>query len=375
MKVSDSYAIVMTPDRQFIRVSAHAKMMIGQEIEIPKEKTRSKFAWRKFGVAAASFALALGLWQAAEFLRPEQVSAYVALDINPSLELSIDKDREVLQAIPLNEDAETLLRNLKLKGKPIETAVNEVAVEAAKLGYVKPEGEILITASDAGESELDLKTLEQAMMKTVLASLQERGITSKVSGVLVTQKEREEAKSLGLTPGKYAVYVQAQASSIDIKLEDLKEQSVSHIARKHGEDVNEIVAAMKGDKQLEDLLHEITEKQSSLLSNRKDDEREKNNSKNNGKNNSQYRPEKGDKNKGNYVGEIKGKESDKEKDKDNNKQDGKDRDDDEEHDKARKDGEQQVPVVPKAPTVPAIPAAPSVHQPKVPNVIPSNLWP
>lgn len=381
MKVSGSYAIVMTPDRQFLRVPAHADMMIGQEIEIPKAKTRSKWAWRKFGVAAASFALALGLWQTSEFLRPERVSAYVALDINPSLELSIDKDREVLQAIPLNRDAEILLQNLKLKGKRIETAVDDVALEAVKLGYVKPESEILITASDAGESGLDLKTLEQEMMKTVQVSLQERGITSNVSGVLVTQKEREEAKSLGLTPGKYAVYKQAQASSIDIKLEDLKEQSVSVIASKHGEDVKEIVAAMKGDKQLEDLLHEISEKKSSLLSNRKDDEHGKNN------NDKQNRPEYGDKNKNRYQGEPQNRETgkeqdkekdkrdrekDKEKDKDNNKKDGKEMDDDEEHDNSRKNGQPQVPAVPKV--VPSIPAVPSVKEPRVQN-LPHSWWP
>lgn len=360
MKVSGSYAIVMTPDRQFLRVPAHADMMIGQEIEIPKAKTRSKWAWRKFGVAAASFALALGLWQTSEFLRPERVSAYVALDINPSLELSIDKDREVLQAIPLNRDAEILLQNLKLKGKRIETAVDDVALEAVKLGYVKPESEILITASDAGESGLDLKTLEQAMMKTVQVSLQERGITSNVSGVLVTQKEREEAKSLGLTPGKYAVYKQAQASSIDIKLEDLKEQSVSVIASKHGEDVKEIVAAMKGDKHLEDLLHEISEKNSSLLSNRKDDEHGKNS--NDRKNDRQNHSEYGDKSKNRYQGEPQnretGKEQDKEKDRDNNKKDGKEKDDDGEHDNSRKNWEPQVPAVPKV--VPSIPAVPYV---------------
>lgn len=371
MQVSESYAIVMTPDRQFRRVPVHAGMTIGQEIEIPKEKTRSKIAWRKFTMVAASLALAVGLWQVSAFLQPEQVSAYVALDINPSLELSIDKDKEVLQVTPLNEDAETLIKNLKLKGKPVEEAVNEVAVEAAKLGYIKPQAEILVTASDAGDSALDLKSLEQTVMQTMQASLQDRGIASNVGGVLVTQKEREEAKALGLTPGKYALYVQAQASSIDIALDDLKQQSVSNIAIQHGDDVKEIVAGMKGDKKLEDLVHEIAEKQSSLLSNRKNEEKDhKQGDNESGKgrpNNGNGNVKSGNDEKKEFKIELplgskeKNREEKDKKDKDKNKE----KDDD--HDKGHKENEEKIPFVP------SIPSVPSVNEPQLPNLLPQGL--
>lgn len=377
MQVSDSYAIVMTPDRQFRRVPVHAGMTIGQEIEIPKEEPRFKIAWRKFAMVAASLALAVGLWQASVFLQPEQVSAYVALDINPSLELSINKDKEVLQVTPLNEDAETLIKNLKLKGKSVEEAVNDVAIEATKLGYIKPQVEILVTAADAGDSTVDLKALEQTVMQTMQVSLRERGIASNVGGVLVTQKEREEAKRLGLTPGKYALYVQAQASAIDIALDDLKQQSVSNIAIKHGEDVKEIVAGMKGDKKLADLVHEITEKQSSLLSNRKNDEKDE---KNNGKVDNQTPP-------GNGNGNVKNGDNKKEfkienpldsKEKNREDKDKKDKDkskekDDAEHDKEQKNGEGKIPFVPSIPSIPSIPSVPDVNGPKLPNLIPSDL--
>lgn len=263
MQVSGPHAIVMTSDRQFVRVPLQAGMIIGQEIEVSSGKPHPAFAWRKLAMVAASFALALGLWQASAILRPAQVSAYVALDINPSLELSIDEHKDVLQVTPLNEDAEQLLTKLNLKGKPVAKAINAVALEAAKQGFIKPDGDILVTASDAGTTEINLSDLEKELMTSVETSLKQSGIAGHVGGVLVTQKDREAAQALGLSPGKYALYRQAQASDIEISVDDLKKQSVTNLTIQHGQDVKEIVAGMDGGKKLDELVSELSKKQSS----------------------------------------------------------------------------------------------------------------
>lgn len=259
MKLSGPHAIVMTSDRQFLRIPLRAGMRIGQEVELPKEK-EGFLSWRKIGLFAASIVIAAGAWQMTSLFLPERVSAYIAIDINPSLELAVDNEREVLQATPLNPDGEKLIVNLKLKGKPVETAVNELATEAAKQGYLKPDGEFLVTATRTGESKLDVDVLEHDILSSVQTALKQSGIPTSVGGVVVSESVREEAKSLGLSPGKYALYLQAKAREIPITIDDLKRESVSDIAVKHGKDMKEIVVEMKGDKRLEELLEEIREK-------------------------------------------------------------------------------------------------------------------
>ncbi|WP_018130827.1 anti-sigma factor domain-containing protein [Effusibacillus pohliae] len=260
MKLTGSHAIILTPDRQFLRIPLQDGMQIGQEVEYPNLPAKLSVAWRKIGLLAASLALTIGIWQSMSWLRTEQVFAYVAIDINPSFELAVDKEKEVVQATPLNADAEKLIAHLRLKGKPIETAVNELAAEAAKQGFVKPDGEILVTASNAGTVQFDIAGLEQTVISSVRETLKQKGMAARVGGVLVSDSVREEAKALGLSPGKYAVYLQAKASGLEISLDDLKQESVSSVAVKHGAGIEELVRNMTGDKMLEELLKEQEQK-------------------------------------------------------------------------------------------------------------------
>ncbi|MFC4769682.1 anti-sigma factor domain-containing protein [Effusibacillus consociatus] len=282
MKLSGSHVIVMTADRQFLRIPMEEGMRIGQEVKFSEVVTKQSFGWKKIGRIAASLALALGIWQMMPLFQPDSVSAYVAIDINPSLELAVDKDREVLEATALNKDGETLLVNLKLKGKPIQQAVNELAAEAAKKGYVKSDGEILVTAANAGNYQMDIKVLENDVMMSVQETLKQNGLLTNVGGVVVSESVREEALKLGLSPGKYALYLQAKVSGIEVTVDDLKQSSVSAVAKQHGQDMKEIVQSMNGDKKLDELLAELQEKKVGIFPQEDD---KKNNSDNKNHNN------------------------------------------------------------------------------------------
>ncbi|GAX91470.1 anti-sigma factor domain-containing protein [Effusibacillus lacus] len=311
MKVTGSHAIVMTKDRQFLRIPAQAGMRIGQEVDMPASSKKRFAAWNGIGLLVACLALALGVWQMKPLFEPGPVSAYVAIDINPSLELAVDKEKEVLQVVPLNPDGEALVKGLHLKGKSIESAVTDLADEAAKQGFLKQDSEILVTATDAGASRLNIEDLEQQVMTSMRQTLQQSGIAANVGGVLVSQEIRQEAMTVGLSPGKYALYLQAQAREIPVTVEELKNQSVSDVAKQHGKDMKEIMQSMSGSKKLEDLLAELKEKHLKAIQqkqnngnrqdnkknrenekdeNKKDDDKKDEDKKDNGKDQSDSRP-------------------------------------------------------------------------------------
>ncbi|BCJ88126.1 anti-sigma factor domain-containing protein [Effusibacillus dendaii] len=257
MKISGSHAIVMTADRQFVKIPVPSGIQLGEEIEFSVPGfSRSYLAWRRVAPLAAAFVLAIGLWQASEIVQAKRVSAYVALDINPSLELAINKEKSVLKTEPLNDDGKVLVADLHLEGKPVEQAIDELTDQATKKGFIKPDSEILVTASAAPDAQIDVGSLEQILMTRVSEKVSKSGLSANVGGVVVSEKVREEAKTVGLSSGKYAVYLQAQATGLPVSVEELKREAVTTVVKKHGDEIKQILEHMNGDRNLEDLLQE-----------------------------------------------------------------------------------------------------------------------
>ncbi len=115
---------------------------VGAEVEMPLFLLSPQLP---FLAAAALLLLAVAftlLWQAAP--RPR---AYLALDINPSILLLLDEEGAVLNAEPLNAEAEALDSRLELKGLPATAAIAMILKEARTQGYLSAEGENMIFLS------------------------------------------------------------------------------------------------------------------------------------------------------------------------------------------------------------------------------------
>ncbi|KEO82252.1 anti-sigma factor domain-containing protein [Tumebacillus flagellatus] len=275
MQIAGEQAIVMTKDCQFRKIPFLDGMAIGAEVELPadvtvvpsvKKSKRSWYSkpWRKTGLAAASVLLAIGLWGSQSFLGEKPAYAYVTVDINPSVELSIDKDSHVLQAVALNDEANSVLNSVKLKGLTVDQAVEQLAQTAGQQGYFQNQTEVIITASAAvdeaklKQGNIDLIQLEDNLVSKVktVAATQSPGV--EVEGLLVSKDVREAAKQEGVSPGKYALYLNATSNGIDVDLEDLKKQPIHKVVDQQPQ-IAEVVHQMQGGQELDTLLKTLKE--------------------------------------------------------------------------------------------------------------------
>ena len=87
----------------------------------------SEYSYRgTFPRAQMAAAAVLLLVLASVFLPLSQqpvAAAYVTLDINPSVELTVSSSRKVISVQALNEDGAEVLEGLKLKGAHLEKAI------------------------------------------------------------------------------------------------------------------------------------------------------------------------------------------------------------------------------------------------------------
>jgi len=82
--------------------------------------------------------------------------AVISLDINPSIELKLNKSGEIIHANGFNLEAIELLSKLQLEGLPYEKAIDVIFNQALLLGYTIDQHSVLIAVAPVKSSAEDM---------------------------------------------------------------------------------------------------------------------------------------------------------------------------------------------------------------------------
>lgn len=161
---------------------------------------------------------------------PKAETCYVCLDVNPSVELVIGQGNKVLQVNAANQDAKDLLKDMDLRGKNIEDAVEDILKALKNQGYLNMDtaNEILVSVEDNAIAPEVLEGVNQGIKtvveaQTVKVNLMEQKIT-------VTQADIEAAKNYEISVGKYHFIQQLLAGRDDITIEEMAQISIKDLA-------------------------------------------------------------------------------------------------------------------------------------------------
>ncbi len=189
----------------------------GNVIDMKKTTNTARRHWKK-GLIAACLALVLiaggggGLF----YQQAYAVASVISLDVNPSIELTVNKREKVLSCKGLNEEGITVLADMDggrdLKGAKLDVAVNAIVGALVRNGYLDNlDSAILISVED---SDADRG-----------ARLQQELVAS-VDGVLQTAENSAAVLSQSVAADK-ALDARAQQNSISTGKAYLVDQIVS----------------------------------------------------------------------------------------------------------------------------------------------------
>lgn len=299
--------VVMTPTGEFVNVPWGKKEVpvLGSEIEFKLPfVTPNFFSPRKMLALAASivfFLLVIPFVSAYLFPSEQQVIAYVGIDINPSLELGLDKEGKVKEATGLNEEGKKLLEKIQFANLSVDKVIKLITQEAIKQQYlaVDEENKIILTVSTREEREgkrerkLEEKSEKKAEMLTkiqkelapeIRKELDKQKIEAQVEILEISPKFYQNAKKAGVSPGKYAVILEAMQEGLDVSPEDVKFSSVVRTIKAAGGNPGEIISrTKKEEKRLLEIEKEIKKEMKKQKNKEKNEE--KNEEKINGKQN------------------------------------------------------------------------------------------
>lgn len=112
----------------------------------------------------------------------DEKQAYVSLDINPAIELVVDKNNNVVSVRGENEDGQVLLyEETGIKGATLEAAVEKITALAIEYGYLDENNKVVDTLVTSGSDSFAKKVTEK-VNATVTATAEKSGLTVKTDG-------------------------------------------------------------------------------------------------------------------------------------------------------------------------------------------------
>jgi len=236
LELKDNKATVMMDTCDFVIINRQPEMFVGQQICFQKSDLYSpkRNYVRYLALVASVFIIAFSYIFYNQFFIPSTVFAYIDVDINPSIEFAVDKNTQVVDIKPLNDDGETLLKNLKLIKLPVKQAIAEVVKESKQQGFIKPniKSGVLVSASIDVDENYKPNESERKVLDDILSDIGDITIDLgdekiKPEVLQVTPKERSLAVKNEISMGRYDLYNKLKEEDTNITVEQAKHFRVS----------------------------------------------------------------------------------------------------------------------------------------------------
>lgn len=197
--------------------------------------TTKKMANRKWtSLIAACLAVMLLGGGGVFYQRANAVASVVSLDVNPSIELKVNRSEKVLSCTPLNEDAKAILADMgggaDLKGAKLDVAVNAIVGSLVRNGYLDSiSSAIMISVEDKDTARAE--KLQRELTSTVDGVLQ----TSEAKAAVLTQTltqdagREQQARENNISTGKAALVNHVLALNSALKFDALAKLSVEEL--------------------------------------------------------------------------------------------------------------------------------------------------
>lgn len=229
-EIENGNAVVMKNNGEFISVIAHPHWRQGDVVAI-KAKTINL---QRISIIAACFFVLISTSVIGMKVYFNE-SALISLDVNPSIELSINKFDRVIDVRALNDDGDNILDQTNVKNKLLDDAV--VTLFEQGLGdYLQNNSLVTFTVYSP-----DIET-----QQTILSDIQNAAVyiythhaNAHVELLSVDEATIDTAHEYNITAGKYAALRELQRVLPEIEIKNYSHHSISYIkeqTKTHGED-------------------------------------------------------------------------------------------------------------------------------------------
>ncbi|HFJ9272473.1 hypothetical protein CN520_01220 [Bacillus cereus] len=202
MDIKKHSVVVLTPNGEFITCKRKGdSCIIGEEISFDEQEQKASYFSIPSFLKPASILVACFLFAVLFFYNQpeEKVFAYVSVDINPSLEVSVTKDFRVIDLQACNDDGRRILKELKQwENKQLQEVIRTIIKQSQEDKYLTNDKQVMLTAVAKDKA---LEPLLEKAMKELKKEYELKHITVEYQSS--TMQIRENARKAGIGTGVY----------------------------------------------------------------------------------------------------------------------------------------------------------------------------
>lgn len=223
---------------------------------------------RRFRAIAACVMLVLCLSGTGYYFETLAVDSVVDIDVNPSIELSVNRHNQVLDAVVLNEDAEDLLSDVSLRHTELTVALDTIVRTLIDKGYLTSGQSNSILVSVQNGSAERAEAIRQVVVTGIDGSLSTNQVSAQVLNQTMERSVTAEsfAREHQISLGKAVLVLNLAGKDESLKAEELAELNLKELAqvvRERKIDISDIVDYEEDEsirENLEDSVEEINER-------------------------------------------------------------------------------------------------------------------
>lgn len=207
------------------------------DLSVVPAPQRKRPVWRApLAAAAVLLVFCCGILGFQGWQKSHAVTSVISFDINPSLQLEVDRKEVVQSAKALNEDAVQILDGMDLEGTQLNVAVNAVIGSLLQHGYLNElSSAILISVED--ENTQRASSLEQSLTEEVQSALTNAASAAHILAQVIHPDANllAQAEAYGISPGKASLVSEIQTQNTGLSFDGLASLSVEELRQmEHG---------------------------------------------------------------------------------------------------------------------------------------------
>ena len=198
--------------------------------EVKNKKKKNRYL--PIAVAAALLLVCLGGYIGFSYGRGAELGAasVITLDVNPSLNIVMDKNDKVLEVQPLNEDAKTVIGDMDFTGSSLDVTVNALIGSMLVNGYLDDIRNSILVSVENGDAA-KAASLQAEVSDLISSAVGDGGFEAAVltQTVTATSESTSIAEQYGISEGKAELILKVVAADPTLTVESLAPLSVNDI--------------------------------------------------------------------------------------------------------------------------------------------------
>ncbi len=225
-------AVNQAPSLDFERLANTTVVKMTEHDYITTQEIKSKPKFHKQFSGAFAFGIIMLMFVSGWFVQYRMPDSVIALDVNPSIEITTSRHNTVLSIKAVNKDAQKVIDGHDYVNSDLNSTVESLCKSMISQGYLNNNKNVIMVSVENGDTD---KAANQAKLvgEVIRKNVASQNITPHILRQVLDKAETEEKSALAekynVSIGKISLITEIASSDEKLTVEELSDMSIKDI--------------------------------------------------------------------------------------------------------------------------------------------------